>query len=77
MAQGESMKCILYLEDNIWSILPRLMYQSRRESFTQAMISSPRDRRVISNFSVLLQDEDYIGDPSLNAHEEYLQAIKK
>ena len=48
-----------------------------RESFTQAMLHSPRDERIISNFNTLLQDEDYIGDHQCNAHEEYLQALER
>ncbi|KAL7553198.1 hypothetical protein ACHAWF_016480 [Thalassiosira exigua] len=48
-----------------------------RESFTQAMICSPRDKRIISNFNTLLQDQDYIDDPTSNAHEEFLRATEK
>jgi len=49
---------------------------SARESFTQAMIRSPQDNRIISNFNTLLQDHDFLGDPNRNAHEEFLQSRK-
>ena len=48
-----------------------------RKYFTQAMISSPQDKRIISNFNTLLQDEDFVGDPTSNAHEEFLQSTDK
>ena len=48
-----------------------------RESFTQAMIRAPRDKRIVSNFNTLLQDEDYMNDPTKTAYEEYLGATKK
>lgn len=43
-----------------------------KESFLQAMISSPHDRRIISNFNTLLNDVSFMGDPTKNAHEEFL-----
>lgn len=43
-----------------------------RESFAQAMIHSPQDTRIISNFNTLLKDQDFVGDPTSNAYEEYL-----
>ena len=47
-----------------------------RESFTQAMIHTPQDKRIISNFNTLLQDDYYLADPMSSAYEEYLQATK-
>jgi len=51
--------------------------EGARESFTRAMINSPRDKCIISNFNTLLQDEDYMNNPTSNAYEEYLKATKK
>eukprot|EP01082_Thalassiosira_pseudonana_P011825 g10071.t1 g10071 contig4:1162765-1164916(-) len=42
-----------------------------RKSFRQALIASPHNRRVISNFNSLLQDADYLG-PEKSAYDEYL-----
>lgn len=44
-----------------------------KESFIQAMSYAPRDKRIISNFNTLLQDEDYMNDNTSNAYEKYLQ----
>jgi hypothetical protein len=45
-------------------------------SFVQAMIISPQERRIISNFNYLLQSPEFLGDPTRNAHYEYLQSMK-
>merc|ERR1711957_163226 len=47
-----------------------------RESFIQAMMCEPQDRRIISNFNTLLVDEGFIGDPTRNAHDEFLKSSK-
>ena len=47
--------------------------EGARDSFLRAMRCRPRDRRIISNFDTLLQDEEFMGEPTRNAHEEYLR----
>jgi tetratricopeptide (TPR) repeat protein len=42
-----------------------------RESFHQAIVASPHDRRIISNFNALLQQTEFLGLQT-NAQEEYL-----
>lgn len=48
--------------------------QGSRESMTRAMMNSPHDRRIISNFNALLQRSEFLGLDT-NAHEEYLAFI--
>ena len=45
-----------------------------RYSFIQAMSYSPQNKRIISNFNTLLQDEDYMNEQTLSAHEEFLKS---
>lgn len=47
-----------------------------RESFIQAMNSSPQDKRIISNFNYLLRDPDFMGDRTRYAQGEYLYSMK-
>ena len=46
--------------------------EGAKESFLCALDHAPRDRRIISNFNVLLQDEEYM-NTSKSAHEVYLK----
>ncbi|KAL3804333.1 hypothetical protein HJC23_011261 [Cyclotella cryptica] len=46
--------------------------QGARESFRRAIMASPTDRRIISNFNALLQNSAYLGLLT-NAHDEYLK----
>ena len=48
----------------------------QRESFQRAMISSPHDKRITSNFNTLLQDDVYMGGNN-SAYEEYLRMVDK
>ena len=46
--------------------------EGAKESFLCAMDHAPRDRRIISNFDVLLRDEEYL-NTNASAHEVYLE----
>ena len=50
--------------------------EGSRESFHHAMMASPHDRRIISNFNALLQHSEFLGLQT-NAHEEYLALIDR
>lgn len=45
--------------------------EGARESFHRAIIASPHDKRIISNFNALLQHSEFLGLQT-NAHEEYV-----
>lgn len=45
--------------------------EGARDSFRRAIIDSPHDRRIISNFNALLQHSEFLVLQT-NAHEEYL-----
>ncbi len=47
-----------------------------RRSFLRALKLNPHNKTLISNFNVLLQDEDYLG-LSTTVHEEYRQALSR
>lgn len=50
--------------------------EGSRESFRRAIMASPHDRRIISNFDALLQHSEFMGMQT-NAHEEYLAMIDR
>lgn len=57
-----------------WALVQMLVYgdlEGARESFHRAIMASPQDRRIISNFNALLQRSEYL-NLQTNAHEEYL-----
>lgn len=46
--------------------------EGAKESFLCAMDHAPRDKRIVSNFNVLLRDEEYL-NMNTSANEEYLK----
>ena len=49
---------------------------SARRCFMRALNLNPHNKTLISNFNVLLQDEDYMG-LNTTVHEEYRQALSR
>ena len=51
--------------------------EGARKSFIESLTLEPKDKHIVLNFNVLLQDQDFLGDASRNAYDEYHCSIKK
>ena len=51
--------------------------EGARKSFIESLTLAPKDKHIVLNFNVLLQDQDFLGDASRNAYDEYHCSIKK
>jgi len=51
--------------------------EGARKSFIESLTLAPKDKHIVLNFNVLLQDPDFLGDASRNAYDEYQYSIMK
>ena len=51
--------------------------EGARKSFIESLTLAPKDKHIVLNFNVLLQDPDFLGDARRNAYDEYQYSIMK